>query len=84
MLELHIYLSPFNKGLTCGNRKDKPLGNTFGAGFLWSEAIDAAADVYNGVGRIYESPSLIWCIDANEFPVRLLVNPNISWDGRVV
>ncbi|KAK2763784.1 hypothetical protein FQN54_009401 [Arachnomyces sp. PD_36] len=28
--------------------KDKPLGKTFGAGFLWSEAIDAAADVYNG------------------------------------
>lgn len=30
-------------------RKDKPVGTTFGDGFVWSEAIDAAADVYNGV-----------------------------------
>ncbi|KAL2003077.1 hypothetical protein VTN02DRAFT_5093 [Thermoascus thermophilus] len=28
--------------------KGKPVGHTFGQGFLWSEAIDAAADVYNG------------------------------------
>lgn len=25
------------------------MGNTFGQGFFWSEIIDAAADVYNGV-----------------------------------
>lgn len=30
-------------------RKDKPIGNTFGEGFSWSEAIDAVADIYNGV-----------------------------------
>lgn len=30
-------------------RKDKPVGTTFGDSFVWSEAIDAAADVYNGV-----------------------------------
>ncbi|KAL8900557.1 MAG: hypothetical protein Q9192_001001 [Flavoplaca navasiana] len=28
--------------------KDKPIGNVFGAQFLWAEALDAAADVYNG------------------------------------
>ncbi|EEH08961.1 calcofluor white hypersensitive protein [Histoplasma capsulatum G186AR] len=28
--------------------KDKPVGRTFGEGFFWAEAIDAAADVYNG------------------------------------
>jgi hypothetical protein len=25
------------------------VGNTFGEGFFWTEVIDAAADVYNGV-----------------------------------
>ncbi|KAI4189698.1 MAG: hypothetical protein LQ348_003761 [Seirophora lacunosa] len=29
-------------------RKDKPIGNVFGSGLLWTEALDAAADVYNG------------------------------------
>ncbi|GAQ04485.1 protein cwh43 [Aspergillus lentulus] len=28
--------------------KGKPVGNTFGKGFFWSEVLDAAADVYNG------------------------------------
>ncbi|KAL8721336.1 MAG: hypothetical protein Q9225_001948 [Loekoesia sp. 1 TL-2023] len=28
--------------------KDKPVGTVFGAGLLWTEALDAAADVYNG------------------------------------
>ena len=32
-------------------RKDKPIGQTFGSGFSWPEAIDAAADVYNGVSQ---------------------------------
>lgn len=31
------------------SRRDRPVGQTFGAGFLWPEAVDAAADVYNGV-----------------------------------
>ena len=30
-------------------RKDKPVSLIFGSGFSWSEAVDAAADVYNGV-----------------------------------
>ncbi|OJD18543.1 hypothetical protein AJ78_01459 [Emergomyces pasteurianus Ep9510] len=29
-------------------QKDKPVGRTFGEGFFWTEALDAAADVYNG------------------------------------
>ncbi|EQL33058.1 calcofluor white hypersensitive protein [Blastomyces gilchristii SLH14081] len=29
-------------------QKDKPVGRTFGEGFFWAEALDAAADVYNG------------------------------------
>ena len=33
-------------------RKDKPVGLIFGTGFSWSEATDAAADVYNGVSTI--------------------------------
>ncbi|KAL4810372.1 Frag1/DRAM/Sfk1 family-domain-containing protein [Aspergillus unguis] len=28
--------------------KGKPVGNTFGQGFFWSEVFDAAADAYNG------------------------------------
>ncbi|GFF50075.1 protein cwh43 [Aspergillus udagawae] len=28
--------------------KGKPVGNTFGEGFFWSDVLDAAADVYNG------------------------------------
>ncbi|GFF52829.1 protein cwh43 [Aspergillus udagawae] len=28
--------------------KGKPVGNTFGEGFFWSEVLDAAAHVYNG------------------------------------
>jgi hypothetical protein len=30
-------------------RKDKPLGGAFDGDFSWNGAIDAAADVYNGV-----------------------------------
>ena len=32
------------------HRKDKPAGQMFSSGVSWSEAADAAADVYNGVG----------------------------------
>lgn len=30
------------------------MGNTFGEGFFWTEIIDAASDVYNGV-NLYQS-----------------------------
>ncbi|KAI9723712.1 MAG: hypothetical protein M1812_001012 [Candelaria pacifica] len=29
-------------------KKDKPVGQVFGAGFSWQESLDAIADVYNG------------------------------------
>ncbi|KAL4772107.1 Frag1/DRAM/Sfk1 family-domain-containing protein [Aspergillus nidulans var. acristatus] len=43
--------------------KGKPVGNTFGQGFFWSEVFDAAADVYNGF--VYWTnwtglPVLVW------------------------
>jgi hypothetical protein len=31
-------------------RKDMRIKKTFGSGFSWSKAVDAAADTYNGVG----------------------------------
>lgn len=31
------------------DRKDKPIGQAFDAGFSFDEILDAAADVYNGV-----------------------------------
>ena len=34
------------------SRKDKPFGQIFGSGFIWSEAFDAAADIYSGVSKI--------------------------------
>ncbi|KKA23469.1 Integral plasma membrane protein [Rasamsonia emersonii CBS 393.64] len=46
------------KGVSRG--KDKPVGTTFGDGFVWSEAIDAAADVYNGV--MLEMKFVFWSI----------------------
>ncbi|KAL4873361.1 hypothetical protein BDV12DRAFT_159848 [Aspergillus spectabilis] len=43
--------------------KGKPVGNTFGQGFFWSEVFDAAADAYNGF--VYWTnwtslPVLVW------------------------
>ena len=32
------------------HRKDKDVGRAFAGDFPWPAAIDAAADVYNGVG----------------------------------
>ena len=55
-------------------RKEKPVGHIFGSGFSWSEAVDAAADIYNGVGPkdILIVTMLIDCV------VRLLVNADVS------
>jgi hypothetical protein len=39
-------------------RKDKPIGRTFGGPFVWDDALDAAADVYNGVSDIAQARSL--------------------------
>ena len=43
-LMLHSRIS-----LLMGHRKEKDVGNVFGRGFSWDEALDAVADVYNGV-----------------------------------
>ncbi len=32
-------------------RKDKPAGQVFGQPFSWNDALDAVADVYNGVSE---------------------------------
>ncbi|KAI1837944.1 hypothetical protein DTO006G1_3931 [Penicillium roqueforti] len=43
--------------------KGKPVGNTFGEGFFWTEIIDAAADVYNGFvfwTIVTGLPVLVW------------------------
>ena len=32
------------------HRKDKPIGNVLGAQFEWAGLLDAAADIYAGVG----------------------------------
>lgn len=34
------------------------MGNTFGEGFFWTEIVDAAADVYNGVCSLLLCSSL--------------------------
>ncbi|KAJ5735207.1 uncharacterized protein N7483_000332 [Penicillium malachiteum] len=43
--------------------KGKPVGNTFGEGFFWTEILDAAADVYNGFvfwTIVTGLPVLVW------------------------
>lgn len=55
-------------------RKDKPIGQVFGSGFSLDEAIDAAADVYNGVRLSH----LIICMVTDTEIVRLLVHTYIS------
>jgi len=32
-------------------RKDNLIGEKFSSGFSWGEAVDAAADIYNGVSQ---------------------------------
>lgn len=53
------------------SRKDKPVGNILGAQFLWAHALDAAADVYNGVSTLTSSRSIVMLTTL--IPVRLLV-----------
>lgn len=46
--KIHVF-STRDPMLTLKSRKGKPIGQIYGAGFSWPEAIDAGADVYNGV-----------------------------------
>lgn len=63
-------------------RKNKLAGQVFGSGFSWSEAVDAAADIYNGVSSTLRGfpvvATLINCV------VRLLVDVNVPRAYRVV
>lgn len=56
-------------------RNKNPVGQNFGTGFSWSEALDIIAHIYNGVGLrwriILIVAPLINCI------VRLLVNVDV-------
>lgn len=51
VLEKECVQFPLSQSLEVNHvrRKDKPVVNTFGEGFFWTEIIDAAADIYNGV-----------------------------------
>lgn len=56
------------------------MGNTFDEGFFWTEIIDAAADVYNGVRSAIQDCSTILTIDL----VCLLDNRDRSTGPRLV
>ena len=56
-------------------RKDKPVGHIFGSGFSWSEAVDAAAEIYNGVGSKQRGTLIVATLITRV--VRILVNANV-------
>ena len=72
----------FRMRISSSVRKEKPAGQIFGSVFSWSEAIDAAADIYNGVSLKLRSYSvvaaLITCV------VCLLVDVDVPRAYRVV
>jgi hypothetical protein len=47
--EYVISIDPAENAALTLLRKDKQVNQVFGQAFSWSEAIDAVADVYNGV-----------------------------------
>jgi hypothetical protein len=50
--------------LLIGGRKDKDVGQVFGRGFSWDEALDSVADVYMGVRDAFST-----------FPTSVLIEP---------
>ena len=70
------YFNLYAKEKLMASRKDKPVGQIFGAGLSWAEAIDAVADVYNGVSCLscWRTTDLLI-----ESPVRFLVHAHIAW-----
>lgn len=47
-----------------GKEKDKQVGQIFTQSFVWAEAIDTAADVYNGFvfwSMLTSLGLLVWC-----------------------
>lgn len=72
----------FRMCISSFTRKDKAAGQIFGSVFSWSEAVDAAADIYNGVSSILQGiplvSTLIKCV------VRLLVDVDVPRANCVV
>jgi hypothetical protein len=60
-------------------RKENQVGQVFAHKFTWSEAIDAAADVYNGV-----SEQLQYMLSAHTVTVCFLVNIDLFGGCRMV
>lgn len=59
-------------------RKDKPIGKVFGSGLSWAEALDACADVYNGVSS-EQSLQFVRVGHSNHGLVCFLVVANFAW-----
>lgn len=59
--------------MTMRHRKDKPIGQTFDASFSWGGALDAIADVYNGVRQGLKH----FLDNADPYVVCFLVNVNL-------
>lgn len=78
----YVYHNPFRMCISFSIRKGKPAGQIFGSGFFWSEAVDAAADIYNGVSPTLRGIPVVTTLINSE--VRLLVDVDVSRAYRVV
>lgn len=61
------------------HRKEKPVGQVFGHAFAWPDAIDAAADIYNGVRSCFTIREGMLTV-----PVCVLVNLDLLGPLRMV
>ena len=52
-----MYIADRSRMCSSFIRKDKFAGQVFGSGFSWSEAVDAIADIYNGVSSTLRGSS---------------------------
>ena len=77
-----MYRRPLQKVYLIFFRKDRPVGHIFGSGFSWSEAFDAAAEIYNGVGS--KQRGMLIAATLITRVVRLLVDANVPCAYRVV
>ena len=63
-------------------RKNGPVGRIFGSAFFWPEAVDAAADIYNGVSSLRRAVPVMTTLMSRV--VRLLVDVDIPRADCVV
>ena len=63
-------------------RKERPAGRIFGSGFSWSEAVDAAADIFNGVKALLQGIPVVAMLTS--YVVCLLVHADIPRSYCVV